>query len=73
VADDPAILGGLLITVVKSTGALKMLTSTLQASVAGRAGRSVELQIDGDTLKVTGISSDQQQHLIALFAQRHST
>jgi hypothetical protein len=70
-AVDPVVLGGLLITVVKSTGALKMLTGALQAWVAGRAGRSVELQIGGDTLKVTGISSDQQQHLIALFAQRH--
>jgi hypothetical protein len=71
-AVDPMVLGGLVVTLIKSSAGLKVLTGTLQTWVTGRAGRSVELQIDGDTLKVTGVTSDQQQELIALFAQRHS-
>jgi hypothetical protein len=71
-AADIMILGGLLVTLSKSPELLKMATGVVQSWVAGRPGRSVELQINGDSLKVTGISSDQQRELIAMFVERHS-
>jgi hypothetical protein len=66
------VLGGLLVTLSKSPELLKMVTGIVQSWVTGRPGRSVELQINGDSLKVSGISSDQQQQLIALFVGRHA-
>jgi hypothetical protein len=37
----------------------------------GRTGRSVEITIDGDTLKVSGISSARQEQLIDAWLARH--
>ena len=69
---DPMVLGGLLVTLGKSPELLKMVTSVVQSWMAGRQGRSVELQIAGDTLKLTGVSSAEQRQLIALFVERHA-
>jgi hypothetical protein len=66
------VLGGLLVTLTKSPEVLKLIVGVVQSWLAGHQGRSVELQIAGDTLKVTGVSSDQQRQLIALFVERHS-
>jgi hypothetical protein len=71
-AVDVMMLGGLLVTLGKSPDLLKMVTGVVQSWVAGRQGRSVELQIGGDTLKVSGVSSDEQRQLIALFVERHA-
>jgi hypothetical protein len=38
---------------------------------AARNGRSVEVTIDGDTLKVTGVSQEQQARLIDVWLARH--
>jgi hypothetical protein len=64
------LLGGLLVT--HSPEVLKTVVGVVQSWVAGHQGRTVELQLAGDTLKLTGVSSDQQQQLIALFVQHHS-
>ena len=39
---------------------------------ATRNGRSVEITIDGDTLKVTGISEARQEQLIDVWLAKHS-
>src|SRR5262245_21333 len=57
-------LGGLLVTMAKSTAALKPVLGVIQSVVAARPGRSVELVIDGDTIKVTDPTSQEQQRLI---------
>src|ERR1700686_4435895 len=54
-AVDVMVLGGLFMTLTKSPELLKMVTGVVQSWVTGRPGRSVELQINGDSLKVTGI------------------
>jgi hypothetical protein len=64
------LLGGLLVT--HSPEMLKMVVGVVQSWVAGHQGRTVELQLAGDKLTLTGVSSEQQQQLIALFVQRHS-
>jgi hypothetical protein len=40
---------------------------------AGRTGHSVEVTIDGDSLKVTGASDEQQQKLIDAWLARHGS
>jgi hypothetical protein len=40
---------------------------------AGRTGHSVEVTIDGDTLKITGASAEQQEKLINAWLVRHGS
>lgn len=69
---DVMVLGGLFLTLSKSPELLKVVMGVVQSWVAGRQGRSAELQIASDTLKVSGISSEEQQRLIDLFVERHT-
>jgi hypothetical protein len=72
-AGEEVVLGSLLVTLAKSPELFKALASVLQSWLGPRPARSVELQIGGDTLKVSGVSSDEQQRLIQLFVDRHAS
>jgi hypothetical protein len=65
-------LGGLVVSLAKSTELLKAVVGVIQSVVAARPGRSVELVVGGDTLKLTGVSSDETRRLIDLFVERHA-
>ena len=49
---------------------LKALVARVRDWVT-RNGRSVEITLDGDTLKLTGVSRQQQDELIAVWLARH--
>lgn len=57
---------------------VRLGTASLTAVVArirdwvSRTGRSVEVSIDGDTLKVTGVTAQQQEQLISVWLARHA-
>jgi hypothetical protein len=70
---DPVAWGNLMVTLVTSGAALVTLISTLQAWLKPHQRRncSVSLEIDGDKLEVTGISSEEQQYLIDSWLRRH--
>jgi len=70
-AADLLAIGGLLVTLAKSGDTLKTVASAIQAWLHAQPARSVELQIAGDTLKVSGVSSADQTKLIDLFVRRH--
>ncbi len=61
-AGEPVIWGTLLLTL--SVEALKAVISYIQSWLGVTGCRSVELEISGNKLKVTRISSKEQQHLI---------
>jgi hypothetical protein len=65
-------LGGLLVTLGKSPEMLKAVVGVVQSAVSARAGRSVEIVVGGDTLKLSSVSSVEQQRLIDLFVARHA-
>lgn len=71
-AADVLAIGGLLVTLARSGDTLKMLIGAIQSFLRAQPTRSVELQIAGDTLKMSGVSSAEQQQLIELFVQRHA-
>ena len=71
-AADVLAIGGLLVTLARSGDTLKMLLRVIQSFVHAQPTRSVELQIAGDSLKMSGVSSAEQQQLIELFVQRHA-
>lgn len=70
-AGAPIAWGELLVTLAASGGALVALIGTLQSWLTRHERRSVTLEIDGDKLAVTGISSQEQQRLINAWLSRH--
>ena len=71
VPDVPA-WGSLLVTLVTSSGVIPSLIGTVQSWLKRDEGRSVTLEIGGDKLQVTGISSDEQRELINTWLKAHS-
>lgn len=71
-AVDVLALGTLVVTVVRSSGLLRAVVGALQSSLAGPRQRSVKLELDGDVLEVSGISSADQRRLIASWIARHA-
>lgn len=67
-AGDALAIGQLVVSLVNSAGLLAAVVSTVQARLGGASPRSARLEIDGDAIEVTGISSAQQQELIAQWA-----
>lgn len=71
-AGDPMTWGALFVALTASGGVLTALISALQSWLTRHERRSVTLDIGGDTLEVTGISSDEQQRLINAWISRHT-
>lgn len=65
-------LGILIVSLMQSPGVLTSLVSTVQSWVSRNNSRSVKLELDGDTLEVTGVSSEEQRKLIQLWIDRRS-
>ena len=70
-AAEAIVLGSLLVTMARSPEVLKRLVGGVQDWLTRDRSRAVELQIGGDTLKVSGVSSAEQRRLIDLFVERH--
>ena len=62
---DVVALGSLLVTLATSSGVLPSLINTVQSWLGRTKGsHSITLEVGGDKLEVTGISSQTQQQLI---------
>jgi hypothetical protein len=61
---DAVTLGSLLITLISSSGVLPSLVNTIQSWLKRNQGHSITIEVNGDKLEVTGISSQTQQQLI---------
>jgi|RhiMethySRZTD1v2_1073278.scaffolds.fasta_scaffold681639_1 hypothetical protein len=65
-------VGGLIVQLLHSSALLTAVVGTIQAWLSGHQGRSVKLELDGDTIEVSGVSSDQQRRLIDAWIARHA-
>jgi hypothetical protein len=65
-------VGTLLVTLAKSVGAVDSIARTVRSWLHGHPERTVELAIGGDTIKVTGASSAEQDRLIDAWLERHA-
>jgi hypothetical protein len=63
-------LAGWLVAQFGTLDGLRALVAGVRG-FASRTGRTVEVSIDGDSLKVTGVTSRQQQQLIDVWLARH--
>ena len=71
-AGEALALGALLVSLVNASGLLAAVVDAIQSRVAGRGPRSVRLELDGDVLEVSGISSRRQDQLIKVWLDRHA-
>jgi len=65
-----AVLAGLAVRM--PVDGVKMVLGLLQAWVI-RTGRTVEVTIDGDSIKITGASREQQDQVIGAWLGRHAS
>ena len=70
-AVDVAALGSLLVTA--GPQALGSILNVIRAWLSHSPQRSIRLELDGDTLELTGVSADQQRHLADEWLRRHES
>ena len=71
-AVDVLALGTLLVSLVDPATVLPVVVGAVEAWLSGRRQRSVKLELDGDVLEVTGLSSKDQRRLIERWLDRHT-
>jgi hypothetical protein len=64
-------LGALVVTVSQSQ-LLAPVVAAIRSWLAGSPQRSIKLELDGDTLELTGVSSKEQQRLANEWLRRHT-
>jgi hypothetical protein len=71
-AVELAALGALVVTVTQSD-LLGPIVAAVRSWLAGQPQRSIKLELDGDTLQLTGLSSKDQQRLADEWLRRHTS
>jgi hypothetical protein len=71
-AGGVAAAGMFVVSLVKGAGGLGAIVAGARALLSRNSGRTIELSIDGDTIKVTAPSSEAQERLIDAWIQRHA-
>src|ERR1700712_2496005 len=65
-------IGGLVGKFALNSAGLKSVVDTTTAWLGRQGARSVKLSLDGDTLELTGVSSDEQSKLVEQWIARHA-
>ena len=71
-AVELAALGALVVTVAQSN-LLAPIVATVRSWLAGQPQRSIKLELDGDVLELSGLSSKDQQRLAEEWLRRHES
>ena len=64
-------LGSLIVTLAKSSG-LAQVIRVVQGWLTRDSRRQVEIQMDGDVLKLSGVTDDDQRRLVDAWIARHA-
>jgi hypothetical protein len=70
-AAEPAVLGALAVTVTQSL--LTSVLAVVRSWLASSQRRSIKLELGGDVLELTGLSSDEQRRLTDEWLRRHDS
>jgi hypothetical protein len=65
-------LGTLIVKLARTPELLGMLTGAVRSWLSTQGKRTVKLEIDGDVIEVTGVSSSQQDRLIEAWIERNA-
>ncbi|MEH1893130.1 MAG: hypothetical protein V7K92_28185 [Nostoc sp.] len=68
---DPISWGTIIVTLLATGGVVATLINAIQSWLTRHERRSITLEIDGNKLQITGISSEEQQQLIDAWIKRH--
>jgi hypothetical protein len=71
-AVDLIALGSLVVTFANS-GLLNGVVSALRGWVEGRPHRSIRMELGGDVLELSGVSSEEQRRLADAWLRRHAS
>ena len=71
-AVELAVIGALVVTVARSQ-LLGAVVAAVRSWLASSQRRSIKLELGGDVLELTGVSSDQQRRLIDEWLRRHES
>ena len=71
-AVDLMVIGTLLVNLGRSAATLGSVVRAVQGWVGSHPSRTVKLQLDGDSIELTGVKSGDQQRLIDLWIERHA-
>ncbi len=71
-AVDLMVIGSLIVNLGRSAGALTSVVRAVQGWLGSQPARTVKLQLDGDSIELTGVKSGDQQKLIDLWIERHA-
>ena len=66
------VIGALIVEMAHPSTVLAAVIGAVQSWLGSRKGRSVKLQLDGDSIEVTGMSASDQRELIDAFVVRHT-
>jgi hypothetical protein len=71
---DVVAVGGLLVSLSRSAGGLRLVVSAIRKWLARGEGtrRTVRLELDGDVLELSEATAADQERLIGLFVDRHA-
>ena len=64
---------GTLVATFARPDLLTAIVAAVQSWLGGTGGRSVKLEVDGDALELTGVSSKEQRRLTDEWLRRHAT
>jgi hypothetical protein len=65
-------VGTLLVSLGRSATKLGSVVRTVQGWAGTRPQRTVKLELDGDTIEISGASSREQERLVDLWIERHA-
>ena len=71
-APDTMTIGALAVSLAAGRSVLVSAIQVIEAYLETSKARSVKLEVDGDSLEVTGLSADAQRELIDSFIDRHT-
>jgi hypothetical protein len=69
---DPISWGAIIVTLLATGGVITTLINAIQAWLTQYERRSITLEINGDKLQITGISSEEQKRLIDAWIDRNT-
>jgi ribosomal protein L29 len=64
-------VGSLLVNLVTSSGVIENITATLQSWLQNRGNQKAIVEINGDKIEITGLSSENQNKLVQAFIDKH--
>ena len=71
-AVETILIGTLLVTLAKNAGAIGDVVKAVQGWLGDRPGRTVRLELDGDVIELSNVSSAEQTQLLDVWIERHS-